>query len=66
MCRTTQRNKFNLKERLSKRIYYIPHNYGILQVIPHGMPQTHSLFYFHPLKSIEVTMYRLCVVPELN
>ena len=26
-------------------IFYIPHNYVILQATPHAIPQTHSSFY---------------------
>ena len=28
-------------------ICYIPHNYVILQAMPHAIPQTHSVFYPH-------------------
>ena len=28
-------------------IYYILHNYVILQAMPHAIPQTHSVFYPH-------------------
>ena len=28
-------------------IFYIPHNYVILQAMPHAIPQTHSAFYPH-------------------
>ena len=28
-------------------MFYIPHNYVILQAMPHAIPQTHSSFYPH-------------------
>ena len=30
-------------------IFYIPHNYVILQAVPHAIPQTQSAFYSHRL-----------------
>ena len=35
-------------------IFYIPHNYVILQTMPHSIPQTRSTFYLH--RKIEIQM----------
>ena len=32
-------------------IYYIPHNYVIPQAMPHAIPQAHSSFYPHRLRT---------------
>ena len=33
-------------------LYYIPHNYVILQAMPHAIPQTHSSFYPHRFQNM--------------